>query len=446
MTRARWFLITVGLLVAAGCNSPAGGPIPEQPADWALAEFDPCAPLHGEPGSVRLSRPHTCELERPAGRLTVRVAAPFGTATRLASAPVAVAGLVGYQRRFGGRPSCRVDLPISATRAIEMAAPDPTGGCAEARALAERAARMMRRPATASRRGPADGLARRTACDLLRTVPGVEVWEPTGGREDEPAGADSCAGKLADQLGYLSLETSYAPAPDTAERLGEGDPSCTVADGGVVLTIGNGGCEEARRAMDHVRRALFQPAPPAPPAPPRLGITLGDPDDVRPLACGVQPTDLARCRAPRPVAAPVGREALLATAAHPSPEAADQVCAMLRDAPSDLFGSPPTFAAAPSGACLVATDAGLRYSLRFESVGDARCQPGSEGVQVAGRPGCRAVGAIETLRLTAHEPVSLVVEAGIQLRGEPDAPPDRARLAGLVDRITAHVVRVHLRA
>lgn len=441
MTRARRLLITVGLLVAAGCASPTTDPIPEEPATWALAEFDPCVPLHGEPGPIRLTRPHACELD---GRATVLVAAPFDTAARLASAPIEVAGLVGYRRRFGEGPSCRVDLPISATRAVEVAAPDPAGGCAEALALAERAARAMRDPATARRRSPAGGLVRRTACDLLRAVPGVQVWEPAGGREDEPAGADACTGKLADQLSYVSLETSYGPAPDAAEQVGEGDPSCAVAAGGVVLTIGNGGCAEARRAMEHVRRVLAQPAPPTPPAPPLLGIRIGDPDDARPLACGVEPAEITRCRTPRPVAAPVGRDALLATSTHRSPEAADHVCAMLRDAPVDVFGSPSNFAAAPSGACLVATNAGLRYSLRFESAGDARCQPEAERVEVAGRPGCRDVGAIETLRLAAYEPTSLVVEASMQPRGEPDTPADRDRLAGLVNRITAHVITAHL--
>lgn len=134
-----------------------------------------------------------------------------------------VAGSAAYQRRPVPDGICEVDLPLSPTRSVRLVSSDRGGdlsaGCATTRLAAERVADALARPV--DRRRPGDVTGARDACDLLRSVPGADMWDSWR------ADADSCGGAFAG--GYVSMSVEYGEVQGEREEYSaEGEPNCTV--------------------------------------------------------------------------------------------------------------------------------------------------------------------------------------------------------------------------
>ncbi len=479
-------------------STAVGGDGSEPDVEWAVRAVDPCG-LLGSAGPGQLTRPHRCAVAQllpngQTGLLELDVGTYFDTRDRLEAEPVQVGGLSAYQVRRtpvdrDGRDekACHVHLPISPTRSVRIASVDLGGdlaaGCATARAAAtEAAGRMSTLPG-------APALPRREACDLLAGVARVS----TEARYD----ADSCTGTYGAflepdrfdieihsgtpvglpgdgavvlQLPSGPMEQRFSPGGDSVR------PSCSVTFGlpqdvfGVrptqtgLLTVHTRGddpdlCLDAQQAAIALQERVSRPAPapPLPPVPARLGFPVGVPDDVRPAACGIHDD----CRAPLPVAAPVGVQAVLDEAASPedSLTAADRTCAILDRATRSVVGRGVELAAvAYAGTCIALVPGGPTYELRFDrerSIDhyciDRESLPDPDRVRprtVAGHAGCvwrHGLQAFAAFPDNPHRPATMLIKPSWRVRGAPGAPVDGARLAETTNRITEHVITEYLR-
>jgi hypothetical protein len=483
----------------AGCASSTavGGARSEPDVEWAVRAVDPCGLLRSA-GPGRLTRPHRCAVDQllPNGRmglLELDVGTYFDTFDRLEAEPVQVGELSAYQVRLtpvgrDGREEkvCHVHLPISPTRSVRIASVDLGGdlaaGCATARTAATEAAGQM------STLPGAPALARREACDLLAGVARVS----TAARND----ADFCTGTLgaALDLDRFSVRIHFGalaglpddrvvllqlPSGPMEQRFSPGDdsggPSCSVTVGlpqdvfGVrpteagLLTVHTSGEDDPCRDAEQVAVVLQErvsrpaPAPPLPPVPARLGFPVGVPDDVRPAACAMRNA----CRVPLPAAAPVGVQAVLDEAASQerSLTAADRTCAILDRATRSVVGRGVELAAVAFGAtCIALVPGGPTYGLRFDrerSIDhycvDGESRPDPDRVRpraVAGRAGCVwqfGLQAFAAFPDDPHRPGTMLIDLSWEVRGDPGAPVDGARLAETTDRITEYVITEHLR-
>jgi hypothetical protein len=455
---------------------------------------DPCELLLSA-GPERLTTPHQCAVDQvlPDGRtglLELDVGKYFDTVDRRDAEPVQVGGLSAYQVRPARRSSeekvCHVHLPISPTRSVRIASVDLGGdlaaGCATARAAAtEAAGRMSTLPGV-----PASD--RREACELLAGVARVS----TEARND----ADSCTGTYAGALDldgssvtiHFGAPVGMSDDPDVLLHLPSGPmeqnffpggdsvgPSCEVTVElpqdvfGVrptqtgLLTVHHSAEDDPCRDAEQVAVLLQErvsrpaPAPPLPPAPALLGFPAGVPDDVRPAACGIHDD----CRAPLPAAAPVGLRAVLDEAASPEPSltAADRTCAILDRAIRSVVGDGVELAAvAYAGTCIALVPGGPTYELRFDGersidhyCADVGYPPDPDNVRpraVAGRAGCLTQGGMQAFAAfpdDPHRPGTMVINPSWEVRGDPGAPVDGARMAETTDRITGYVITEHLR-
>ncbi|WP_214407097.1 hypothetical protein [Pseudonocardia lacus] len=523
-------LAVVALSVLAGCTNavpgrahpigatplddagaaPAAGPpaIPEEPAVWAVAALDPCALLRGAPvsgpGEPYLTRPHNCGLDYThsdgdTDRLVVRVGTSFETTDRAAMLPIEVGGRIAYwaqdtEESSVQSPSCQVDIPISATRSIQVLARSSGGpleqSCAATGEAAGAVAAALDDPAALA--GIASPLfAGRSACDLLDgaldlTVLRTGLNAPTA---DECSAADVAEGQFPSGA-ETEVEMTTGTEPDEPlEPFGDEEivtlplgPALKVPYGTfcrlrfvaerqpgapaeaatqtVELTARNSPdpCATVVDAGTKVQQVLQTPAPTPPPAPERLGFAPGTPDDVMPVACGAfGNTDPTTCRAPRPAQPPTGAAALIDSLG--GPDSADASCEILR-AVADGVLDDLELAAAEPASCIGLTGDGyvIDLGLHADDPASDYCVPFGapyEEVRIAGRPGIRCYPGPSTYNLTLPAlgpdpgvPGVLLVDASLRPpRGDITLalePGDEARISELTTRIATAVVERYL--
>lgn len=201
--------------------------IPEEPAQWAMSELDPCGltqdlPINTAEGFYAV-RPHSCAADyAPAGatewwrsafsdtlytrvgadivklsQLVVHVGAMLDVPDRSGMDRVDIGGRTAYQGYGESFPApeidsrwlCRIDFPISADRSVQIvssAVPDGemNAACAVPRTVAENVAAKLVSPAGSAHTAP-EGLGRWNACDLLQQATGAVVSDRSGRTADE---------------------------------------------------------------------------------------------------------------------------------------------------------------------------------------------------------------------------------------------------------------------
>ncbi|MFB9904718.1 hypothetical protein [Allokutzneria oryzae] len=374
-------------LLSTGCTSTVPGealskvdkdvvPIPEEPAEWAVARVDACkllsaaVPTTLTPSTPEQGSPHSCAMDvitPDYGRRTVRlnVGAAFDHADRMDSAPFTARDVLAYQELDttapgvslpGGDYSCEVNLPLSATTSIQVtsatSAREPELGCATPREVIDGVVERLAQPEPVLR-SPGNGLGDWPTCALLASAPGGDAAQL---RADQHR-VDSCYAKLAPDK-TISIEVSPAGDPvartrdasETVVRLGGVDGlqnsgasgSCTLAwaqepvakpygNAFQVITLRASSCEELPQVANNVRSKLAGPPPVAPQRPSRLGFPADAWDEVTDPACQITRDPYPdSCRKPRAVAAPRGIDANMASAL--SEDGKDAMCAALADA------------------------------------------------------------------------------------------------------------------
>lgn len=155
----------------------------------------------------------------------------------------------------------------------------------------------------------------------------------------------------------------------------------------------------------------------------------------------------------------MGAQTVLDEAGTGGTAAADRSCAILDGAARSVAGDAVELAAVDSdGRCVALVQGRLLYQLRLdrERAADHYCVdreviPDPDRVRphtVAGRVGCVVRGGLQSFPAfhgDAGRPGTMVLSVSWEVRGDPGAPVDRARLAEMTDRITEHVITHHLR-
>jgi hypothetical protein len=525
--------------VGTSLGLPPVPEIPEEPAQWAMSALDPCAltrdlPLDTAQGFFTI-RPHSCAADyAPAGatgwlvgtrddliytrvggeivqapRLVVRVGAAFDISDRSKMIKMDFGGRIAYQAYGEHLPApeinsldwrCRIDIPISADRSIQIVSSAVEGGdlnaaCAVPRTVAETVAAKLMSPATSARTSPT-GLGRWTACDLLEHATGYVA----GDRDSSPdRTVDTCAADApgaGDSAPTLEIDTNagrfFGPSKiisETAVDLPFGRPAVqkTSNAGHCQLTFvaelqpdapenydqvvmklqvsGSRGdpCAEAVDAATKIHNTYSAPAPQPPPAPEHLGFAVGEPDAEMPAACGVftGPTPES-CRIPLPIPVPTTAQEVLRAAGRTT-LAQDVSCAILRDAAAPVVGDAIELAASinvTGGGCIGLTnDAYAVYLGFFEAAAAGEYCLGSEKqeVQIAGRPAIQCSPNSGTFHLylpVTTNPAELgvvLVEARLVaprgdmswVPGDSD-PAAEARMADGTTRIAENVINQRL--
>lgn len=395
---------------AAGYGYGSAPQISEAPATWAASALDPCLLVADAPVEATrpafATRPHNCALDynRPNGRadrIVVRVATSFRTTDRAAAVPTTVGGLSAYQAREteGGEhnpPVCRIDIPISATRSIQVetlsSGGDVEPACAEARAAAEPVAAKLANPAALARTSPPTAVGRWHACDLLQ----VAIGQKREGQQVASSDADQCLVAPANGEPGPGTEVRITGGPDRLEEPGPGDSHINLPMGQALQSSHGSSCRVtfiaerppnapseyaallmeitqrdtpdpcagAVEAATKIQNALREPAPQPPAAPERLGFPAGSPDDVMPVACGVYGnTTPETCREPRTAAVPPGATAVLRAGSF-GPNAPDVSCSVLREAAAPVIGRVALAAIGESG-CVGLAEDGFAVRLSF---------------------------------------------------------------------------------
>lgn len=489
-----------GRALPAGTAAGYGqGPvIPETAADWAVSALDPCALLQGSPvaagGAPFPTKPHNCAIDFTArngklDRLVVRVGTTFRTGDRARALRTAVGGLVAYQSRDkeekSYKPSvCLVDIPISATRSIQVDTNSLGGSvdasCAATRAAAEPIAAKLAGPGPLARTSPPTSLARWDACVLLEKALGFQADRGVLGSE----GADTCdAGPVG---GEPQVEIETAAAPDIAKP-GKGDTTIQLPLGSavqkpypssceIVSVVGrtpgapkdaavqlmtltqrksNDLCGDAAKAATKIQTTLQSTPAPTVEAPARLGFGPGVPDDVMPTPCGTFSSSPDTCRAPRPVEVPAGAREVM-KAGSSGAIAPDVSCAILQAAAQPVVGDV-ELAAQGEASCVAMVDG---YSIDLGFFNEAAAQEyfdepefERQDVQVAGRAGIALPDEggyqliLPAIGTTAADRGVILVEGRLLIgRGDRtiDRPKDAAKAKALTTKITENAITKYL--
>ncbi|MEJ3656406.1 hypothetical protein WEH80_25890 [Actinomycetes bacterium KLBMP 9759] len=506
-------------LVTAGCTtSIAGSPtaatsgagtagpsIPEAGADWAVSALDPCALLADTPvdttGSPFATKPHNCGVEYtlPSGekdRLVVRVGIAFTTADRARSSPTTISGLRAYQIRDTEvdsyrPPQCVIDIPISATRSVQLEALSLGGeleaACSNARRAAEPVAAKLADPGRLTRNDAPTSLGRWHACDLLETAtglyaerdalgsssadecsavaetgpdsPNTDIETTTGPAELEQPAADDRLVTLPRGPGLLKSYGTFCTLTFVAEQL----PGAPTAYAAQITTLKARGaqdnCGAATDAGTAIQNTLAKPAP-APPAPPtKLGFAEGQTDDIAPVACGrIGNAASVNCREAQPVDVPKGARALLALDSK-DPATANVTCTILKTVAESVIG-PTDVAAFGDGSCIAADDSGFSATLGFWAADPAAgyCTGfdlEKQDIRIANRPGIRCAPSAATfntimpaLGADPAAPGVVLVDGTIDhprgARNTDRAATDDTRVSELTTKIVEGVITQYL--
>lgn len=489
--------VVAGTAAPAGAGSGAGQApvIPEEPADWTIAAVDPCTLLQGVPVAAKappfLSKPHNCAIDytTPAGRpdrVVVRVGTVFDTHGRAHNLPITLAGRIAYQARDPENrtydpATCEIDIPLSATRSIQVvtdAAPgDAAAGCAPTRAFAEPVAAKLADPAAIARTAPASGLVAWQACDLLeKSLDNVVADRRSLGTE----GPDSCKATVRgerDKAPEIDIDATGGPAQldppgrgDTLVQLPNGPalqqpygssmckvvtvmpgtPGAPKQSAGHVLTITSHNspdlCGAAVAAANKLVTTLQGPPPPAGPAPATLGFTPGQTDDVMPAPCGLYGnTTPDTCRAVQHVDVPKGAQAVLQ--AGTGPTGADVACAVVQQAAAPVIGEISAAAEGKTGCTAMSNTFSIEFAFYDHYSGRDDCAP----VTVAGQQAvsCDANGATYQLLL----PMGGGKAGAVFIQGELitprgdislDMPRDAEKVRDLTTKVATAVVQQFL--
>lgn len=515
---ARLALLAATAIVTAACTVAVDGTptlagkasgygsapaISEAPATWAASALDPCALLADAPveaaGPAFATRPHNCALDYtlPNGRrdrIVVRVATLFRTTDRARAVPTTVGGLSAYQAREteGGDhapPVCRVDIPISATRSIQVetlsSGGDVEPACAGARAAAEPVAAKLASPAALTRTSPPTSLGRWHACELLR----VAIGQRSEGQQVVSPDADECLVAPANGGSGPATQVRTTGGPDRLEEPGPDDTVITLPKGEGLQSKHASSCRvtfiaerppnapaeyaahivevtqrdtpdpcaDAVAAATKIQNALAEPAPQPPTPPERLGFPAGQADDVMPVACGVYGnTTPDTCREARAAAVPPGAAAVLRAGSF-GPNAPDVACSVLREAAAPVIGRVALAAIGESG-CVGLSDDGYAVRLSFYDsapVASYCTDLAHEPVEVAGRTGrvCAPSASSYNLVLPAvgtvpDVPGVLLVDGLLNHpRGtlSTSPPADAARVRNLTTQIAENAITRFLR-
>ena len=508
--RIALFAVAVLALVTSACSStvtgralPAGtaagygqGPvIPDEPADWAASALDPCTLLRGSSlgakGDPFPTKPHNCAIDFTTSggkpdRLVVRVGMAFDTGDRARGLPATVGGLVAFQSRDreekGYEPSvCLVDIPISATRSIQVVTTSLGGSveasCAGTRAAAEPIAAKLADPGSLARTSPPMSLDRWDACALLEKALGYQADRSALGSE----GADQCkAGPVGSESPLVEIETTAAPELDEP---GKGDTTIQLPLGPAVqkpygsfcdietivgrtpgapkdaavqvMTLRqratNDVCGDAAQAATKIQNTLKSTPAPSVPAPARLGFPPGVPNDVMPTPCGTFSSSPATCRAPRPVEVPAGAREIMKVGSSGA-IAPDVSCAIVQAAATPVLGEI-ELAAQGEASCVAMAD-GYTVDLGFFDSAAAQeyfDEPefGRQDAQVAGRAGIALPGDVKyqlvlpAIGTTAADKGVILVEGRLlNNRGDRsiDQPKDSTKVKDLTTRITENAI------
>ncbi|WP_232665357.1 hypothetical protein [Pseudonocardia sp. TRM90224] len=424
----------------AGPSGGAAGPsISEEPADWAVQALDPCALLADTPVNTTsnpfATKPHNCGVEYtlPNGekdRLVVRIGTTFDTFDRAQSSPTSVGGLRAYQIRDTEvdaytPPQCVIDIPISATRSVQLEALSLGGeldkACSNAREAAEPVAAKLADPGANTRNGPPTSLGRWHACDLLETATGLYAERNKLGSSS----ADQCSAVAEDSPDSPKTDIESTGGPATLEQPASDDRLVTLPQGpglqksyGTFCTItfvaeelpgaptdyaaqvttlktrgAQDNCTAAADAATKIQNTLAKPAP-APPAPPaKLGFADGQTDDILPIACGrIGNAASVNCREAQQVDVPKGARALLALDGK-DPATANVTCTILKNVAEPVIG-PTEVAAFGDGSCVAAGDTGYSVTLGFWAADPATGYCAGfdlerQDIRIANRPGIR---------------------------------------------------------
>jgi hypothetical protein len=361
--------IAVLLLAGVGCTShkhaatPAPTPAHHRTAavphdrdpravTAALARLDPCSLIDPRTAHSSLfpatthpiaNGPHTCALEHSSADLLV-VGLGARSADRFDARPLLFAGSKAYQ----SPNNCRLDLPVSFTKAIVLNAAwgvtdRSARQCDETlRNFGLVAARALRHPAVTRR-----PLSDWTACAVLRDILG-----PSAGRLNDDDGIDRCHTPGSD-LAQTTVRLAYGLEPrdhDTTHVAGR-----TVhvwSDCSLVWTQGPSGvaeqpfqlieihapkCDRAKQLAAKTMQLLSGPAP-KPSVTPQEPLTYrsNEPDVAAAGACVDFRDDLGlTCEPYHPVPVPDGTNAVL-RAGQADPNVS---CAVAVDAVRKYFGT-----------------------------------------------------------------------------------------------------------
>lgn len=493
---------------AAGTEAGYGeGPtIPEAPADWAVSALDPCALLQGTPVAAKAppfaSKPHNCAVDYTMAdgkpdRLVVRVGIAFDTNDRARAAPTTLGGLLAFQSRdTKGEtyrpPVCLIDIPISATRSIQVdtvsLGGDVNAACAAARAAGEPVAAKLASPASLARTTPPTGLPSWHACDLLEKALG---YKPDRGGLGS-ANADECRatepGGERGKDAEVEIETESGPAEP--EKPGRGDTAISLPLGpaiqkpygttmckvvAVVAQIPGAPKETATHVMTVTARksadlcadavtaatkiqTTIQSTPASiPQAPTKLGFAPNEPSDTMPVACGLYGNTTAdTCREPRPVTLPKGAAEIMRVGSF-GPIAPDVNCAMVREAAKPVIGEVQVAASGEAGCIAMSDDFQVDLGLYNKSPAQEYCKDktlrGAE-VQVAGRSGVVCVPGGTTYQLILPAIGTTAADVGVVLvdgklnnkRGDRtiDRPDNADRVRELTTKIAENVIKQYL--
>lgn len=480
--------------------------IPETSAAWAVGALEPCTLLQGTPVAAKAppfaSKPHNCAVDYTMGdgkpdRLVVRVGMAFDTNDRARAAATTVGGLVAFQARDTkgdsyNPPDCLIDIPISATRSIQVDSMslggDVTAACAGTRAAAEPIAAKLATPASLARTTPPLGLPSWNACDLLEKALGYQADRRGLGSDN----ADECVATEpgAKRFDGPEVDVKTESGPAELDKLSAGETALTLPLGPAVqrpygktmckvvtivarpagapkevathvmtvtATRSADLCGAAAAAATKIQTTLQSTQAPAPVAPSKLGFAPSEPSDVMPVACGLYGnTTPDTCREARPVTVPKGASEVMRVGSF-GPIAPDVSCAIVREAAKPVLGDVVVAASGEAGCIAMSDDFQVDLGFFGNSPAQEYCKDPSlrrGDVQVAGRSGIVCVPGPMTYDLVLPAIGTGAADVGVVLidgqlnnkRGDRtiDQPSNAERVRDLTTKIAENTIKLFL--
>lgn len=480
--------------------------VPEAPAEWAIGALEPCALLQGTPVAAATapfaSKPHNCAVDftkadGKTDRLVVRVGMAFDTNDRARAAPTTIGGLLAFQSRDTkgdsyNPPDCIIDIPISATRSIQVDSTslggEVTAACASTRAAAEPIAAKLATPAAIARTTPPLGLASWHACDLLEkalgyfpdrralgstsadecvaTEPGAERFEGAEVEIETESGPDEPQKLSADETALTlplgpSVQQPYGKTMCKIVTIVSRTPGAPKNTALQIMTItakrSPDLCADAAAAATKIHTTVQTVPAKIAAAPAKLGFTPTEQSDVMPVPCGLYGGMTPdTCREARPVTVPKGAAEVMRVGSF-GPIAPDVNCAILREVAKPVIGEVIVAASGEAGCIAMSDDFQIDLGFYGNSPAQEYCKDPTlrrGDVQVAGRSGIVCVPGGSTYDLVLPAIGTAAADVGVLLvdgklnnkRGDRtiDQPNNADRVRDVTTKIAESVITQYL--